>query len=334
MSTVVERLEMKSVADSDKGAIKKKVETLYNRINKANPDASELTPPWNKSDETPGGTAVKARDFTTIWTQRQTDELMNELYHMEDTLQFAIMENMCDDSVLDKDTALSAVVSQFSSQLQLWATMYVAADATEDAMEDAGGGDDGDDDSVGYPMSMGMMAANRADRALKMATAYMRQIKEGRVLSGENHATIKKVVGGLQEHAQTLQQLLDTASQGSDANTNSNNTGDPETANQNTNNGTSSAMDASATNGSTLPTPKSGVPDFFAMVSQMLTLKATSTLSPLALSNDAPISEPGKPGQEPNTTGANDTEIPTTALFADMSTFLATRREKRSAPTP
>lgn len=65
-----------STSGGDIEGMRRKVATMYSRINKANPDAEELTPPWNEKDKA-SDTPVNRKTFDTHFAEGMCEDLLS-----------------------------------------------------------------------------------------------------------------------------------------------------------------------------------------------------------------------------------------------------------------
>ncbi|OLD63446.1 MAG: hypothetical protein AUF65_02280 [Chloroflexi bacterium 13_1_20CM_50_12] len=110
--------DLKTVDPSDEDAIKKKVETLYNRINKKYKDATPLTPPWKDSDK--GGNSMPERkDFNSLYQDAQAQAAYQSWCGLINSFTGAMIQafTIGDEPVADMKTALE----QLSTAVTAWA---------------------------------------------------------------------------------------------------------------------------------------------------------------------------------------------------------------------
>jgi HK97 family phage prohead protease len=189
-------------AGGDSAGMRKKCETLYNRINKKYPKATPLEIPWKKA-------VVKdAPDFATLWTAKQPNELMKEFWQMHDTLAMAVLgsiqagndDNTSDDIPNDIDTCLTQYGTTLKDE---WLPEYIDACTAQDAMSIEG--------SQGMDMygMVGYYSADISGRMMKRLKAAIEGgRKSGRVLSEANRQRLAGALSSIQDYLNDLNSLL------------------------------------------------------------------------------------------------------------------------------
>lgn len=166
-----------------------KCETLYTRIATTYPDMKLLSPMTG---------VYKARDFATVWASKQPNELMKEFFQMSDSLSMALLENIHDKDLDDKDNSIDTSTSQFAGALKSWYPGYL--EAMSELEQQNQGGDMVD-------MMYGMMSAEMGSQSLKRAVDML-DIKVGQSISAANRQRIRHVIESISLYLSDLRVFI------------------------------------------------------------------------------------------------------------------------------
>lgn len=159
-------------------------------------DGRRLYPGFSAANNS--GNTKQARDFNTIWQNRQADETMHELFMIGDVLQSSLIEGLSEAGA-DANSVVAAMVSQAQAKLQSWAqdfqlsmnNPYVARDGTQLDMNEM----------------MGYMGLDTSVFSLKQATGHL--FKEGRKISAARRKRLENALQTLTDHMKDIQAILD-----------------------------------------------------------------------------------------------------------------------------
>lgn len=110
-----------STSGDDVDGMRRKVATIYSRINKAYPEAEALTPPWNEKDkasDTPVDKKSEKKDFNTLFMAAQAADALEDWGDLVDTLTQTMMQAFCMGDQPQED--MRSALDQFGTALMSW----------------------------------------------------------------------------------------------------------------------------------------------------------------------------------------------------------------------
>lgn len=165
-------------SDSDVAGMRKKVETMYSRINKANPDADPLTPPWKDS-----GKSMNRRQAKTLMEHYSEETAKDLLVDLQDVYLCSLVKAIFDAFTIgdQPEQDVSQALDDFKTlMLDKFVAQAIECDLSQ-YLEDNGysytpglsamlNGSDDDYGKYGYMSRSTRSQQRKAGRAISAAT--------------------------------------------------------------------------------------------------------------------------------------------------------------------